>query len=67
MKMSFMSKFNSKNQKQIITTFDLGNMMQHKKIIPTPSYEKDKEYRFIVQKRGSIFSSVIKRSKPPRF
>lgn len=65
--MSIMARISSKKQKQIITTLDLSEIIQNKKVIPTPSYENDKEYRFIVQTRGSIFTKAMKRSKPPRF
>lgn len=65
--MSIMVRFKSKKQKQIITTFDLGAIIQKQKAIPTPAYENDKEYRFIVQPRGSIFTKAAKRSKAPKF
>ena len=35
-------------------------------MIPTPDYEKEKEYRFIIQGR-SVFSKKAKRSKPHKF
>lgn len=65
--MDFMIRFKPKKEKQIITTYDLGDIVYTRKAVPTPAYERNKEYRFIIQTRGSIFSRGLKRNKPPKF
>ncbi len=51
-----------RKEKEIITTLVLGEHILKTNIIPTPNYEKEKEYGFIVQSRGDIFQ----KKNPPR-
>ena len=68
MVVNLMSKVSKPKEHTVITTKDLKNVMFKERKIPTPAYQYNKEYGFIVQTRGTIFSEKnITRNKSPKF
>jgi len=61
-----MIKTRKKQERSIITTHNLLDVVLNEQIVPIPEYTKKREHSFIVQPRGTIFAT-LKRKKHIEF